>query len=360
MFSDILIIGAGASGLSSAIEFAQRGLRVTILERGRAGGESTWAGGGILSPLLPWFYDGRVNRLSEYSRALIPEWIERLQAWSGEDAELLPSGMLVLPPFDLTTAANWCEVHAWPWALRPCRDVLPESAEEGLWLPSVSQVRNPALIRVMRAAAAALGVRLVEEAEVRGMQVVGQRVTGVSTSQGIFTADSVVLTAGAWSGGLPGIDALARRIFPVRGQMLLFKVEPGTLRSIVFKDGRYLIPRRDGHVLAGSTLEDVGFDKTTTDAARDEILTFAGGLLPSLNISTLAMHWSGLRPGSPENIPTVGRYPGLDNLFLNTGHFRYGVTMAPGSAKLLTSILLGEPTPIDPVPYSLEIDPIRS
>lgn len=355
MSSEILIIGAGAAGLSTGLELAQRGLRVAILERGRAGGESTWAGGGILSPLLPWHYDERVNRLSEYSRSLLPEWVERLQSLSGQEAEWLDSGMLVLPPYDCDAAKSWCDAHAWPWSLRPAQDFLPRTGTwDALWLPGVSQVRNPALIRVLRGAVQAAGVRLVEDAEVQGLTVSGGRVTGVASTQGRFQADAVVLTAGAWSGSLSGLDALARRVYPVRGQMLLFKLDPGALRCIVFKDGRYLIPRRDGHVLAGSTLEEVGFDKSTTTMAREDILAFAGGLLPGLNRSTLTMHWSGLRPGSPDNVPVIGRYPGLDNLFLNTGHYRYGVTMAPGSARLLASLLLAEAAPVDPDPYGLE------
>jgi len=115
-----------------------------------------------------------------------------------------------------------------------------------------------------------------------------------------------------------------------------------------------LIPRVDGHILAGSTLEDVGFDKETTAEAKIQIMEFAMGLLPGLDELLLAQQWSGLRPGSPDNVPLIGPHADLDNLFLNTGHFRYGVTMAPGSAKLLASLILGETTPIDASPYRMQ------
>jgi glycine oxidase len=350
--SNILIIGAGASGLATALELAQRGLRVTVLDRGRAGGESTWAGGGIMAPLLPWMYDWRVNQLSEFSRALLPAWIGQLQELSGEDAEFLPSGMLVMPPFDADLATRWCEAHGWPWQRRSSRDFLPATAvAEGLWLPGVHQVRNPALIRSLGKAAIAAGVDIQEGVEVRGCRFSGRQIVGVETSRGGYSAERVVLAAGAWSGQFAGLADLAPRIYPVRGQMLLFKLAPGTLPCIVFSQGRYLIPRRDGHVLAGSTLEEVGFDKSTTDEARLALLDFAAGLLPELNGSTLVKHWSGLRPGSPANVPTIGRHRDYDNLFVNSGHFRYGVTMAPGSARLLMALMFGETPPIDPAPY---------
>lgn len=305
-----------------------------------------------MSPLLPWMYDERVNRLSEFSRALLPDWIRYLQDLSGEDAEMLPSGMLVMPPWDVDAAVAWCESHGWAWQRRSSQDFMPSGpAAQALWLPGVVQVRNPALIRVLRGAALAAGVRIEEGVEARGLKVTGRRIDGVETSRGNYLAGQVVLAAGAWSGQLPGLTDLATRVYPIRGQMLLFKLAAGELPCIVYSQGRYLIPRRDGHVLAGSTLESVGFDKSTTVEARAGLLDFASGLLPALHAGTLVKHWSGLRPGSPDNVPTIGRHPGFENLYLNTGHFRYGVTMAPGSARLLAALMCDEIAPIDPSDY---------
>ncbi len=336
MKADFLLIGAGVVGLATALELADRGAKVLVLERGSVGAESSWAGGGILSLLLPWDYSGTVQRLAEYSRNLYPAWIRRLRASSGIDPEYLDSGLLVLPPYAHTDAVQWCLRHDQSWKIRSGPEFgLLNGSGVGMWLPSVSQVRNPRLVAALLSAAKALGVTVREHVDVLGLECSGRRVDGVRTGDGRFLAGGVVLTAGAWSGGLPQIGSLNGRVYPVRGQMLLFKTRSCALTTVVYQDGRYLIPRKDGHVLAGSTLEMVGFDRRTTQSAKQRLMAFASGLVPALNSSTLVRHWSGLRPGSRGNVPFVCRHPDYSNLFVNTGHFRYGVTLAPGTARLL-------------------------
>jgi glycine oxidase len=134
--------------------------------------------------------------------------------------------------------------------------------------------------------------------------------------------------------------------------MLLYQAAAGRLPGIVYQRRHYLVPRADGHILAGSTLEDVGFDKDTTPAAFDELHGFVGRLLPDVAASGPIRHWAGLRPGSPDNVPIISRHPDLDNLFVNSGHFRYGVTMAPASAELLADLVLGTLPALDPSPYA--------
>ena len=144
-------------------------------------------------------------------------------------------------------------------------------------------------------------------------------------------------------------------IKPMRGQMLLFKFDAPPLRHIVLQAGLYLIPRRDGHLLAGSTLEDVGFDKSTTGEAREMLQQRAAAILPALHKMQPVKHWAGLRPGSPENIPTIARHPVLGNLFINSGHFRYGVTMAPASVEMLMNEINGAPQPLNVRPYQWKV-----
>ncbi|MDP3308024.1 FAD-binding oxidoreductase, partial [Methylotenera sp.] len=140
-------------------------------------------------------------------------------------------------------------------------------------------------------------------------------------------------------------------IKPMRGQILLYKPEKN-LEQIVYREGFYMIPRRDGYLLAGSTLEDVGFEAAVTREVRDEISAKAEAIMPSLKNQPILKHWSGLRPGTPENLPTISAHPTIENLFMNTGHFRYGLTMAPASAKLVTALMLGEKPQIDARPYT--------
>jgi glycine oxidase len=358
--SDFLVIGAGAIGLATALELADRGASVTVLERSRAGGESSWAGGGILSPLPPWSYGPEVNQLSEYSRRLFPDWCGRLHGLSGVDPEYLETGMLVLPPFDQALAADWCARHGWRLEMRSGHEFgLARCDEEALWLPDVAQARNPRLVESLRGAALARGVKLVESCDVTRVDAGGVGVAKVVTSRGDYSAGTYVIAAGAWTGDLPGLDVPGQRIFPVRGQMLLFRLAPGSLGTVALREGRYLIPRKDGHVLAGSTTEPVGFDRSTTETARQALLEFAGALLPALNESALLRHWSGLRPGSPDNLPLICRHSIHENLFINAGHFRYGLTMAPGSAKLLADLVEGKAPAISARPYALATEPAR-
>lgn len=354
MHPDFLIIGAGALGLSTALELLAQGARVRVLDRGRAGGESTWAGAGILSPLLPWDYGPAVNWLAAYSADLFPEWCKSLQAVSGVDPEFRRCGMVVLPPVDADRARAWCTANGWPCDWREGADGRLAGIDAPyLWLPQVAQVRNPRLIGALRGAFLARGGELDEETEVDGLEFHHGRLTAVGTRRGRYACAACIVAAGAYSGRIPGLEDLAGRVFPVRGQMLLYKFPADPLGCIVYRDGHYLVPRADGHLLVGSTQEHAGFDKSVTHAAWLELKSFAEAILPGLSAMRPTRQWSGLRPGSPENVPLICRHPGYENLFLNTGHFRYGVTMAPGSARILLSLLTGtsSPLPLDAYAY---------
>jgi glycine oxidase len=349
-----LVLGGGVSGLSVALALLQRGQRVTVLERASAGGESSWAGGGILSPLLPWDYAEPVNALALRSMAAYAGWVAEIEAASGLDAQFWRCGMLALEVAAPERALAWCAAHGMA-AEAGCPDSLPlppaACGNNPLWLPGVAQARNPRLVAALRAAVVKLGGTVHEHCPAIGVQAQGARVTAVQTPAWSFAADSVVLTTGAWSGlGLAGLAATPN-VRPIRGQMLLFKLQPGVLGTILYRNGLYLIPRRDGHVLVGSTLEDVGFDKSTDDATRQRLHAEAAGLLPELAGQNPVRHWAGLRPGSPGNIPVIDRHPDFDNVFVNTGHYRYGVTMAPASAELLADLMADKTPALDPAPY---------
>ena len=352
-------MGSGVIGCSTALELASAGASVSLLERGPAGQESSWAGGGILYPLLPWDYSEAINHLVQRSIALFPTWASELQAASGIDPEYRKCGMLVLPPFSIAQAQAWCDTHATRLEMAGAQKIIPELAadEDALWLPDVAQARNPRLLKALRRRLELLGVQISEHTEVTGWRNDGVRITGVETNRGELRAERYIVTSGAWSRQILGEHALDLDIRPIRGQMLLFKTAPGTLRTIILKNGIYLIPRLDGHILAGSTLEDVGFDKTTTEEAKAMLYAQATGILPLLKQAPLVQHWAGLRPGSPDNIPTIDRHPQLENLYISSGHFRYGVTMAPASAEIMTNLILGRPQAMDIAPYRWPVTP---
>ncbi len=351
MKQDFIVIGAGVIGLATAERLLAQGAAVTVLERGAVGQESSWAGGGILSPLCPWDYPDEVTRLTSHSANIFADWVAGLHAASGIDSEYEMSGMVVLPPFDVQVAQQWCAAHQVTLYPGSAADYALTTHGDVLYLPQVAQVRNPRLLRALRSRVESLGGRIVEQCVVRGIEAGDSRVQMLATSSGEYRAQNYIVTAGAWSKEVLGQYALQLDIKPMRGQMLLFKFAAPPLRHIVVQGDLYLIPRRDGHLLVGSTLEDVGFDKRTTSVARDDLSKRAQNILPQLCDMPVIQQWAGLRPASPRNIPTIGRHPHLENLYINSGHFRYGVTMAPASVEILVNEMTGTPQPFDVAPY---------
>lgn len=345
MQTDFLIIGAGAIGLTSAQALLQMGYRVTLVERGAVGQEASWAGGGILSPLCSWDYQEAVTRLAHRGMDMFGEAALLLHASTGIDTEYQRSGMLLLPPYQEQLATQWCMQHRVALQQVDLADYLPGPQGPGLLLPEVAQVRNPRLLRALRHRVEMFGGVILEQREVQGIEIAGDRVVGLRTAQGVLGADGYIVAAGAWSKKLLGEHALNMDIRPIRGQILLFKFDVSPFQQVLLKESLYFIPRRDGHVLVGSTLEDVGFDKSTTQAARDSLLQRVHEIFPAWQGRQPIQHWAGFRPGSPDNIPTIGRHPQIGNLYANCGHFRYGVTMSLASAELLLNEIEGEPQP---------------
>lgn len=350
---DALVVGAGINGLLTALNLAKQGLKVRVLDQGDIARESTWAGAGILSPLLPWNYGEVVNALSERGRALWPELSQWLLQESGIDPEYQACGMLAMGDFDMDLAKAWCERHGWPCGeVSAWGEITVPPHMSALWLPEVAQARNPRVAQALLAVSVQMGLQVSANLGVTDFHIGNGRIEAARTPDGEIRADRYVVAGGAWSGKLLGEQALGLDIRPVRGQILLFKATPGLLTHIFYREGRYLVPRLDGHILAGSTLEEAGFDKSCTDEARESLMAFALEAFPPLREAQVVRHWSGLRPGSPGNLPTVSRHPSLENLFVNSGHFRYGVTMAPASAELLTELLLDQPTTLEARPYA--------
>lgn len=357
--SRILVIGGGAIGLLTARELATAGAHVTLIERGETGRESSWAGGGILSPLYPWRYADSLTALARWSQARYTDLCRELQMASGVDPECLPSGLLILDPEERADALAWAKAHQSrmerikPADLAELEPALSHTTDGALWLPEIGQVRNPRFARALRRAVEAR-VEVREHEEVSELRVTAGRIQGVRTRQGILEADQVVVCAGAWTATLLAQLGAAPAVEPVRGQMMVFLTQPGQIRHIVLYRDRYIIPRQDGHVLIGSTLEYTGFDKSTTAEAKEQLYRAAGTLFPLLRHSPIEHHWAGLRPGSPNGIPFIGAHPQVEGLYFNAGHFRNGVVTGPASARLVADLMLNRPPILDPTPYALQ------
>lgn len=334
MKQSIIVIGGGIVGCMTAMELTQRGYQVTVVERNQiaaqTSGEASWAGAGIVYPLLPWMYRGEVNQLALAGANLYPQVCEQLYRETGIDPECVKSGMLINPPFDKHLALAWCIKN----------NIAVEQNGDDLLLPDVAQVRNPRILQALKQWLIQNNVTLLEHAELVPLKETGQINSWATTTGQMLEADQFVVTSGAWSFELLKNTSQTLNIKPMRGQMLLYKQPTQTIQHIVYRDGFYIVQRRDGYLLAGSTLEDVGFDTGTTEVAKQEMQAKAEAIMPSLIHTPIIKHWSGLRPGTPDNIPTIAAHPTIKNLYLNTGHFRYGLTMAPASAKLLADLIV--------------------
>ena len=358
--TDITLIGGGIMGLLTAREFYDAGASVTVLDKGIMGNESSWAGGGILLPLYPWRQNQAITQLVRQSLGLYPSLAHNLAEETGIDPEWNPCGLLMTQNPDIAAALAWCNHNKIAYQDASDRlHGLETTPVNPLFLPTIAQIRNPRLVKSLKQDLLQKGMRLIENCQLAAINLDDNRISSIDTNMGSLPIGELVITAGAWTSGLlaqffPAIRDSRPKISPVKGQMLLFAAKPDTLSAIVLDGEHYLIPRLDGHILAGSTVEDDTFDKSTTLAAKDQISNFALKLLPALRSFPILKHWSGIRPGTPNGVPYIDRHPEISNLSINAGHFRNGLAMAPASAQLMVDLILDRPTSVDPEPYRLD------
>jgi glycine oxidase len=360
---DCVIIGGGISGLLTAWHLHEVGMRVAVVEAGDIGQESSWAGGGILSPLYPWRYHEAVTALAQYSQRHYPNFAKELHEFSRIDPEYVRNGLLILDTDETDQAVHWAQQHEIKLEKIDRETVFfyePELTRQtqgdALWMPEIGQLRNPRLLRSLYEALCLAGVSVLEQQPVLEIKQNAGHITGVVTTQETFATAQVVVTAGAWSGQLLQKLGVTMNVYPVRGQMILFTTQPGLVSRIVLANGHYMIPRRDGCLLIGSTVEEDGFQKYITKAAAEDLKYFALGLIPRLAEYTISKQWAGLRPGSPNGIPYIGAHPDIKGLYFNAGHFRNGVVMGWGAARLLVDLMVGRIPILNPAPYALDAD----
>jgi glycine oxidase len=370
---DVAVVGGGVIGLASAWRLAQRGASVAVVDPDPGGGASGVAAG-MLAPVT----EARLGeadqlRLNQASWARWPDFAAEVAAAAGRPVGYREDGTLVVA-LDADDRAALDEIAARHRAMGLAVEVLrgreARAHEPGL-APGVRggmlaaderSVDPAALVASLRVAAEGAGVAMVEAAAERiatsggdGTAVGsgGGRVTGVNVAGGAGTiaAGTVVLAAGCASASLPGLpEAVRPPVRPVKGQILTLRPPPGdtpvtrTIRGLVRGSTIYLVPRDDGRVMAGATVEERGWDRRPTAGGAYELLRDALALVPGLDDAELAAVRTGLRPGSPDDLPLVGP-GGIDGLVVATGHFRNGVLLAPLTAEAVAAAVAGEPVP---------------
>ena len=359
----IAIIGAGVSGLLSAVELLQHGCSVSIFEQHNAGQAASWAGGGILSPMYPWRYDPAVNQLAQFGKHLYQDWNQQLAPQTGIDFQIHDSGMLIFDQADFAQGLAYrtrfqepmqrCEYVA-QTRLQRLNPRLSSHLDQAIYFPELSNIRNPRLLQsLIQYLKQHPRAQLHQQHSIVQFHGSPMQISSMSTAEGQhFYADQFVIATGAWSAQWADQLELSIPVQPVQGQMLLFKTPTNWLPTMCMNQVMYLIPRRDGHIVCGSSVRHCGFDTTPDAALSQHIFAAAVDIVPELAQFPIVQQWAGLRPGSPDGVPYIGQMPMHQNLWANFGHYRNGLCMGPASARLLRQLMLKQQTLVDPSPYS--------
>ena len=351
MNSEVLIIGGGVIGLSLARELHKNGVRkITILEQGEIGKESSFAAAGMLTPQAEADQIDDFFRFSCESRDLYPKFADELLNETGIDIELDKTGSLCLA-FDKSdveeirhrfklqkNAGNEVEYlsAAETHKLEPF--VSPDSLES-LFFPNDWQVENTELLRALQKFAEINGINILEQTQIEKLEKKDGKVCCAVSSEGKeFFADYFVIASGAWS-SLIDFDEdkfPMPKVKPIRGQMLSFHTAKRLFSHVIYSPRGYIVPRKQGRILAGSTIEDVGFEKTTTEEGIETIRENTLEITPAVANLPMDKKWAGLRPKSTDGLPIIGNFTEVENLFAATAHYRSGILLAPMTAKILT------------------------
>lgn len=365
---DVAVLGGGVIGLSVARELAAAGLRVAVLDQGPIGQEASWAGAGILPPANRATADHPYDQLRGLSMELHPRWAAELREETGIDTGFTRCGGLYLARSPGEAASLRGMVLAWEdeeieverWDAERLALAEPKLAEMlpelrfCCWLPGEWQLRNPWHLRALALSCRQRGVDLLPDHAVRDWVWRDDRLERVITSQGEFSADQFCVCAGAWTQQiLARLRLVPTAILPIRGQMLLYRLERPWFRCVLNEGSRYVVPRADGHLLVGSTEEEAGFHKVTTEEGLADLCRFAASLLPPLADRTPVQSWAGLRPGTLDGLPYLGRIGGTRNGFVAAGHYRSGLYLSPATAVVMRQLMLEQPRDVDLAPFSL-------
>lgn len=367
---DVAVVGAGVIGLSIALELQMHGKRVLLIDRAGHAPSSSWAAAGIIPPMDPDSATDPFDQLLGHSVRMYANWVQSIEQLSNVNVEFIHCGGLHVARSFGEAAALQVAVQQWradgvraePIDLLTLGDIEPSLVEGDtirdvqhvFWLPDESQVRPPKLLQALRLAAERMGVVFARRVREPTMHVRPDGTWLIHAERDVSTAHTVCLAMGAWTQMFLSKFGVRLELEPRRGQMILFPPNSVRLRHVINEGPRYLVPRRDGRILVGSTVEDVGFDTTTAPIDVEELRRFAAGLVPALADVPIESRWAGLRPCTGDGYPYLGSVPQLPNAFLAAGHFRSGIALAPITARLIRQMILQQPLDYDCPPFRID------
>ena len=376
----VIIIGGGIIGASIAWRLARERAEVLVLERARLGQEASWAAAGMIAPQAEAQTSGVFFDLCLAARRAFDATIDRLVADARLDPEYDPEGILYLAldpaeRAELESRARWHRaagalVHELSAA--EARRIEPAISPETLFalhLPDNRRVENRKLTQAYIDAAINAGAQFREGVAVDSIAIAADHASGVRLHDGAtlaadratgvrlhdgstLAADLVIVAAGSWSHHVRGLEADHVALHPVRGQILCFETRPRTLSTAVFSMRGYLVPRRDGRLLAGSTMEEAGYNKAVTLAGIEKITRGALAMVPSLADLPFREAWAGLRPATRDLLPVLGYSPSVANVIWSTGHYRSGILLSALTGEVVADLVAGRTPSIDLAPFS--------
>ena len=353
---DAAIAGGGLIGSAIALELAQAGLSVAVFEKGEPGHEASWASAGILSPAPETQGMIPIVPLAKASVALYPEFVANVEGISGKIVGFRPFGTMDAlfsrdATHDLSTLIalhHGLGLQAEPLRPEEARELEPAlspEVEAAALRPEEASIDNRALTQAVLHAAQKSGAEIFPDHAVQAIWREGSRCAGLKLRNENVSAKWTIIASGCFSANIEGVAAYAP-VRPAKGQMVSLRADELKIRRVLWSEKIYLVPRNDGRILAGATVEYVGFDKHVTAGAIEKILSDAIELAPGLANARIEETWAGLRPDSPDHLPIVGPTD-LEGLMMATGHFRSGVLLTPITARLIREWIAEQRVSVD-------------
>ncbi len=349
MSSKVLIIGGGVIGLAIARSLCKKGFKeITILERGEIGKESSFAAAGMLAPQAETDKIDDFFHLCNESNLLYPKFAEELFDETGVDIELDQSGTLYLAfnkddveeiraRYEWQKSAGLQVEHLTSREIKQAEPFVSPDVLEGLFFPNDWQVENRKLLAALIKYAELNDIKIIEKSEVKNLLIENGIAIGAETSDHKYSSENVIIATGAWTSLIKAGEIRMPKVKPIRGQMMSFHTAKRLFKRVIYSPRGYIVPRKLGRIIAGATVEDVGFDKSVTNEGIEFVRQNALEISPSLASLPLDENWAGLRPFAANGLPILGSFPQCGNLFVATAHYRNGILLAPLTAEIFAN-----------------------